>query len=129
MAPPHAHISRIRVFIFPRMHLKFSRWRCLDSKLLASEQQFTNQWVTSRMLRPFIFFAHKLSKNHIINIIKTSSEMQHSPRHSNITAVKTTSTTKLEMCSDNVQNYEKLAREIRHLVRANRQHGCSFGES
>ena len=57
MTPPHAHISRIRVFIFPSMHLKFSRWRCLDSKLLASEQQSTNQWVTSRMLRPFLLYS------------------------------------------------------------------------
>ena len=57
MAPPHAHISRIRVFIFPSMHLKFSRWRCLDSKLLASEQQSTNQWVTSRMLSPFLLYS------------------------------------------------------------------------
>ena len=57
MAPPHAHISRIRVFIFPRMHLKFSRWRCPDSKLLASEQQSTNQWVTSQMLRPFLLYS------------------------------------------------------------------------
>ena len=33
MAPPHAHISRIHVLIFPSMHLKFSRWSCLDLKL------------------------------------------------------------------------------------------------
>ena len=42
MAPPHAHISRICVFIFPSMHLRFSRWRCLASKLLAYEQQSTD---------------------------------------------------------------------------------------
>ena len=34
MAPPHAHISRIRVFIFPSMHPIFSRWHCPDSKLM-----------------------------------------------------------------------------------------------
>ena len=56
MASPHAHISRIRVFIFPSMHLIFSRWRCLDWKLLASEQQSTNQWVTSQMLRLFLLY-------------------------------------------------------------------------
>ena len=42
---------------FPGMHLKFSRWRCLDLILLASEQQSTNQWVTSWMLRPFLIYS------------------------------------------------------------------------
>ena len=55
-APLMAPHIRICVFIFPSMRLNFSRWR-LDSKLLASEQQSTNQWVTLRMLRPFLLYS------------------------------------------------------------------------